>query len=90
MRAPDDERRRLGKLHPVARRGPGVLQRRDPVRRDPYYRGDSDPFEITKEETVTTYTGPTVIAQGLPVTPILRTNYEEDTPVHRLLKRTSR
>lgn len=40
---------------------------------------DSDPFEITKEETVTTYTGPTVIAQGLPVT--LSGHLEEDTPV---------
>ena len=40
---------------------------------------DGDPFEITKEETVTTYTGPTVIAQGLPVT--LSGHLEEDTPV---------
>jgi hypothetical protein len=40
---------------------------------------DSDPFEITKEETVTTYTGPLVIAQGLPVT--LSAHLEEDTPV---------
>jgi hypothetical protein len=40
---------------------------------------DSDPFEITKEETFTTYTGPLVIAQGLPVT--LSGHLEEDTPV---------
>jgi hypothetical protein len=48
---------------------------------DAYYLAstDSDPFEITKEETFTTYTGPLVIAQGLPVT--LSGHLEEDTPV---------
>jgi len=40
---------------------------------------DTDPFEVTKEETFTTYTGPLVIAQGLPVT--LSGHLEEDTPV---------
>jgi hypothetical protein len=48
---------------------------------DAYYLGssDTDPFQITKEETVTTYTGPVVIAHGLPVT--LSGHLEEDTPI---------
>ena len=42
---------------------------------------DSNPFTVTKEETTTTYTGPTVIAQGNPVTLSGRLLEDGTTPI---------
>ena len=42
---------------------------------------DSKPFAVTREETTTTYTGPTVIAQGNPVTLSGRLLEDGTTPI---------
>jgi hypothetical protein len=42
---------------------------------------DSKPFTVTREETTTTYTGPTVIAQGNPVTLSGRLLEDGTTPI---------
>jgi len=47
---------------------------------DAFYEasGDSDSFEITHEESTTTYTGPTVILAGTGVTATLKAQFVED------------